>query len=68
MTGLYQIILGAFLLSVVHASIPNHWLPLVALSKSEKWTERFTLGVTSIAGISHTVSTIIIGLIVGFLG
>jgi len=67
-TGLSQIIVGAFLLSIVHASIPNHWIPLVALSKSEKWTEKFTLNATFIAGFSHTLSTIIIGIIVGFIG
>lgn len=68
MTGLSQIVLGAFLLSIIHASIPNHWIPLVALSKAEKWNEKSTLGITAIAGFSHTLSTIIIGIIVGFLG
>lgn len=68
MAGITQIIIGAFSLSIVHASIPNHWLPLVALSKSEKWNERFTMGMTALAGFAHTLSTIIIGIIVGFLG
>ncbi|MBU2493308.1 MAG: hypothetical protein KJ571_11840 [Bacteroidetes bacterium] len=68
MTGLSQIIIGAFLLSIVHASIPNHWIPLVALSKSEKWNEKVTLGIIAIAGFAHTISTIIIGIIVGFFG
>ena len=63
-----QIITGALLLSVLHASIPNHWLPLVALSKTEKWNERTTLGITAVTGFAHTLSTIIIGIIVGFLG
>ncbi|HEY4755572.1 MAG TPA: hypothetical protein VIH28_05895 [Ignavibacteriaceae bacterium] len=68
MSGLLQIITGAFLLSIVHASIPNHWIPLVALSKAEKWNEKSTMGITAIAGFAHTLSTIIIGIIVGFLG
>jgi len=68
MTGLSQIIVGAFLLSVVHASIPNHWIPLVALSKSEKWNEKLTMGITAILGFAHTLSTIIIGIIIGFFG
>ena len=68
MSGFPQIIIGALVLSVVHASIPNHWIPLVALSKSEKWNEKFTLSTTAIAGFSHTLSTIIIGIIVGILG
>ena len=68
MTGLSQIIIGAFLLSIVHASIPNHWLPLVAIGKTEKWTLKETLAVTAISGFAHTLSTIIIGIIVGLIG
>ena len=56
------------MLSVVHASIPNHWLPLVAIGRVEKWSERETLTVTAITGIAHTISTIIIGIIVGMIG
>jgi len=55
-------------LSVIHASIPNHWLPLVAISKSENWSRRETLTATAIAGFSHTASTILIGIVVGLLG
>ena len=68
MTGLSQIIVGAILLSIVHASIPNHWIPLVALSKAEKWSEKSTMGITAIAGFAHILSTIIIGIIIGLLG
>lgn len=63
-----QIFIGSFVLSVIHASIPNHWLPLVAIGKSENWSRRETLTATAIAGFAHTASTILIGIGVGFLG
>jgi cytochrome c biogenesis protein CcdA len=53
---------------VIHALIPNHWIPLIAVSKAEKWTNKETLLVTFITGVAHTTSTIIIGVIVGFVG
>ena len=56
------------ILSVIHALIPNHWIPLIAVSKAEKWTNKETLLVTFITGVAHTTSTIIIGVIVGFVG
>lgn len=65
---MWQILLGSLFLSVIHALIPNHWIPLIALSKTEKWTTRETLSATFITGISHTISTIIIGIVVGFAG
>ena len=63
-----QVIIGSLLLSVVHASIPNHWIPLVALGRSENWSKKELLIITAITGFAHTVSTIIIGILVGFLG
>ncbi len=65
---MWQIFLGSLILSVIHALIPNHWIPLIAISKTEKWTDRETLFATFITGVSHTLSTIIIGILIGFIG
>lgn len=65
---MFQVFLGSFLLSIIHASIPNHWLPIVAIGSSEKWTRRETLVATGVAGFAHTASTILIGIFVGLLG
>jgi len=56
------------LLSVIHASIPNHWLPLIAIGKSENWMHSEIMFATVITGLAHTLSTVIIGIIVGVVG
>jgi len=63
-----QILVGSLVLSVIHASIPNHWIPLVAIGKTEKWSRNETLWVTAITGGAHTISTISVGIIVGLVG
>jgi nickel/cobalt transporter (NicO) family protein len=65
---MYQIFIGSLFLSLIHALIPNHWLPLIAVGKTEKWTQSQTLWATIITGFAHTLSTIIIGIIVGLIG
>ena len=65
---MYQIFIGSLVLSLIHALIPNHWIPLIAISKTEKWTQRQALWATAITGFSHTFSTIIIGIVVGVIG
>jgi len=65
---MWQIFFGSIILSAIHASIPNHWIPLIALSKSQKWTEKETLFATFITGMAHTISTIIIVIIVVVIG
>lgn len=63
-----HLLISSFLLSIIHAAIPNHWLPIVAIGKGEKWSTALTLRVTFISGIAHITSTIIIGLLVGWAG
>ena len=65
---MWQLFLGSMLLGLIHPLFPNHWIPLIAISKTEKWTNKETLFATLITGFSHTLSTIIIGIIVGFVG
>lgn len=63
-----QIILGSLLLSIIHALIPNHWIPLVIISRAEKWGWKETLSISAITAFSHTISTIILGIIIGLIG
>ncbi len=63
-----QILLGSLALSLIHAAIPNHWLPLVAVSKAQRWNHGEALLITGITGAAHSASTILIGIGVGLLG
>ena len=63
-----QIILGSLLISVLHGLIPNHWLPVVAIGRKEKWTLREVTEVTFISGLAHAASTILIGILLGLAG
>lgn len=63
-----EILVGSVLLSVVHFLLPNHWLPLVTLSRSERWTLPETINVTVLAAFAHTGSTIALGIVIGLIG
>ncbi len=62
------LITGSLVLSVLHALIPNHWLPVLAISKKENWSLRQTTSVTFISGLAHALSTVLIGVIIGVVG
>jgi nickel/cobalt transporter (NicO) family protein len=63
-----EILISSLILSLIHAAIPNHWMPIIAISKAEKWTKKQTLSATLITGFSHTLSTVLIGIAIGFAG
>lgn len=65
---MWNLIIGTTLLSFVHAAIPNHRLPLVTISRAEKWQPRETLFYTFILALAHIASTIIIGFFIGWVG
>ena len=52
----------------MHAIIPNHWLPILAIARQQGWDERETIRVTLLAGLAHVGGTVLIGLILGLAG
>ncbi|HEY5371838.1 MAG TPA: hypothetical protein VIJ75_22875 [Hanamia sp.] len=65
---MFSIIIGSIILSLLHATIPNHWLPIIAIGRKEKWPLSEVTEVTFIAAIAHGLSTVILGFILGYLG
>lgn len=63
-----SILTGSLLISLLHALIPSHWLPVLAIGRKEGWDMSETSRVTFIAGIAHVISTVIIGLLLGLIG
>jgi nickel/cobalt exporter len=55
------LVTGSLLLSLLHAIIPNHWLPVLAIGRKENWSLTEILKVTTICGLCHVVSTLFIG-------
>ena len=58
----YQLFISVLAISILHALLPNHWLPVVAISRHLGWTGRKTAGVMMLAALAHSLSTVIIGI------
>jgi len=65
---MFSILSGALIISLLHAVIPNHWLPVIAIGRKEKWTLDEITYVTLISALAHGISTILLGFILGYLG
>lgn len=63
-----NLLTGCLLLSLLHAAIPNHWAPVLAVARAEGWPLRRAVGVTMVAGMAHVSSTVLLGLALGLLG
>lgn len=65
---MYNILTGSLFISLLHAVIPNHWLPVVAIGRKHNWSLTETTRITFIAGLAHVISTVIIGILLGLIG
>lgn len=63
-----SILIGSLLISLLHAVIPNHWLPVLAIGRKEGWSLAETIRITFIAGMAHVISTIVIGVLLAMIG
>ena len=65
---MFSVIAGTILLAAVHALIPNHWLPLVAVARAEQWKPKEVTKITFFAALAHVTGTVLLGLVLGLIG
>jgi hypothetical protein len=46
--------------AVIHALIPDHWLPFVLMARSQRWSDRHTVSLVALAGLLHVMISIAI--------
>ena len=55
------LVLSSCATAVVHALIPDHWLPFVLLARSQRWGDRRITLLTGLAGLLHVMMSVIAG-------
>lgn len=65
---MFSVLAGTFILAIIHALIPNHWLPLVAVARAEKWKAKDITSITFLAALAHVLGTVALGLVLGYIG
>lgn len=62
-----QLIIGTLTISILHALIPSHWIPILAFEKKFNWSRQQTLRITIISALAHALSTVLLGIAIGLL-
>ena len=65
---MFTVIAGTVLLAMVHALIPNHWLPLVAVARAEQWKMKDITTITFFSALAHVLGTVALGVVLGMIG
>ena len=67
-TLLYTLTTTGFGVAFLHAAIPTHWLPFVAIGRARRWSHRQILGSVALAGGGHILVTTILGVSLAWFG
>lgn len=59
--SLLSLVGGGFLAALLHAALPTHWLPFVAVGRAQGWSRPVVLAVAALAGLAHILSTAAVG-------
>lgn len=65
---LATILSGGFMVALVHAALPTHWLPFALTGRAQGWRRSRTLMVVAIAGTAHVLFTTLLGLLIVWIG
>ncbi len=58
------LLITAASLGFIHTSLgPDHYLPFIAMAKARNWSQKKTFFITTVCGLGHVFSSVIIGLI-----
>ena len=55
------VLASGLLVAFFHAALPTHWLPFVLVGRGQGWGATKTLTVAAGAGLGHTLSTMLLG-------
>lgn len=66
--SLLSLVGAGFLASLLHAVLPTHWLPFVAVGRAQGWSTAVTLTVVVLAGLAHIASTAVVGSLLTLAG
>lgn len=62
------LIAAVFAVGVLHTIVPDHWMPITLLARQRGWTRLQTARAAFGAGLGHTISTLVIGVLVWAAG
>ncbi len=59
---------AGFVAALLHAALPTHWLPFVAVGRAQGWRTPTILGLAALAALAHIASTAVIGSLLTLAG
>lgn len=67
-TSLVVLLLAAASVAIFHAILPDHWMPIAVVARTERWPLARTARVAVWTGVGHVVGSVLLGIVVIVVG
>lgn len=64
----WLLVAAVIAVGVLHTLVPDHWVPITLIARQRGWTRMQTARAAFGAGLGHTLSTLVIGIVVWIAG
>lgn len=62
------LVLTVAAVGILHTIVPDHWGPIVVVSRQRGWTLQATARAAAVAGVGHVTTTLLLGAVVWYAG
>jgi ABC-type nickel/cobalt efflux system permease component RcnA len=59
---------AAAAVALLHSILPDHWVPLAVIARTQRWRISHVIRVTFLASLGHVLTSLVLGGIIAFIG
>lgn len=67
-TSLILLLGAAGTVAILHSILPDHWVPLAVIARTQRWSIPHVVRVTFLASLGHVMASLILGGIIALIG
>lgn len=67
-TSIFLLLGTAGVVAILHSILPDHWVPLAVVARTQRWSIPHVVRVTFLASIGHVITSLVLGGILALIG
>src|SRR5215472_2123734 len=68
LTSLPLLLAAAGVVAILHSILPDHWVPLAVVARTQRWNMLRVVRVTLLASLGHVITSLVLGGIIAWVG
>jgi hypothetical protein len=67
-TSIFLLLGAAGVVAILHSILPDHWVPLAVVARTQRWSLLHVARVTLLASLGHVITSLVLGGFVALIG